>query len=110
MNTKEGLTRASELIKQKRYKEAKKILVLIDHPKAEAWLNRIHEIEADDPFRQPAAKPNRGWGRAACGIFLILLFIALVGWVALSVNQAGVNTRKTIDAMEFEMTLDARYR
>lgn len=111
MNPKQGLARASELIKQKRYKEAKKILVLIDHPKADEWLNKINEIETDDPFRQQAPiKPNRGWGRAACGVFLILLLIAMIGWVILSVNQSGSNVQRTIDAIEFEMTLDARYR
>src|SRR5258708_1944031 len=41
---------ARDLIKNKRYAEARKILETVDHPKAKEWLTKLDEIELGDPF------------------------------------------------------------
>ena len=62
----EKLKQASNLIREKRYIEAKAILSTIsDHPKAQAWVARIDDImadddlfEDDDPFENEKPKLN----------------------------------------------------
>ena len=49
MDIQAQMQQASELIKQKRYEEAKAILIQIDDPTAKSWLIKIEAI-LDDPF------------------------------------------------------------
>ena len=49
MNIDDKLQHAKELIKEKRYQEAKDILLGINHPTAKQWLSKIDSI-LDDPF------------------------------------------------------------
>jgi|GEM_PF-4796366 len=44
MSTKERMTTARDLIREKQYDQARAILVTIDHPKAEEWLAKIDQI------------------------------------------------------------------
>ncbi len=48
MDTRDVLLQASELIKEKRYKEARAMLVKVDHPVAEQWLNKIDALMAKE--------------------------------------------------------------
>ena len=65
----ERMKRAHALIKEKRFAEARDILVTIDNPTARAWVKKIDHIllEEDDPFSdlaparpkpEPKAKPT----------------------------------------------------
>ena len=66
----ERMKRAHALIKEKRYAEARDILVTIDNPTARKWVKKIDHIllEEDDPFSdlapaapkpEPKVKPKR---------------------------------------------------
>jgi len=57
MDVNSQLKSASDLIKQKRYQEAKNILVTIDHPTAKQWLAKIENILMDDPFAGQTSTP-----------------------------------------------------
>jgi hypothetical protein len=46
MDTREALAQASEFIKNKQYTEARAILVKLDHPLAEQWLNKVDALIA----------------------------------------------------------------
>lgn len=54
METKQALTQARDLIKQKRYDDARNILVNVNHPLAEQWLERIDQLAP-----QSAAPPQK---------------------------------------------------
>jgi hypothetical protein len=56
---KEQMLKAQDLIKAKRYDEARKILVKIDHPKAQEWLAKIDNREPVSSVRPAGAKPKR---------------------------------------------------
>jgi len=47
MPKREMMQQASQLIKQKRYDEARRILKAVDHPKAKEWLARLDSIAPD---------------------------------------------------------------
>lgn len=44
MSTKEQMQRARTLIQQKRYDDARALLITINHPKADQWLNRLNRM------------------------------------------------------------------
>jgi hypothetical protein len=49
---------ARDLIKQKRYQEARNILIKINHPTAKEWIVKIDDI-LDDPFSGQIQKPTK---------------------------------------------------
>lgn len=61
--SREAMLEAKELIKQKRYDEARFILKTVDHPTAQEWLAKIDQIappkieDADNPFANPFEDP-----------------------------------------------------
>ncbi|NDJ59917.1 MAG: hypothetical protein GYB67_02260 [Chloroflexi bacterium] len=68
----EQLARAREYIKQKQYKDARRILKKIDDPKADEWLARIDEIE-------PAQRGRSGGRRRIRGLDVALVLLILAG-------------------------------
>jgi hypothetical protein len=60
MSTKDDMLRARDLIKAKRYDEARAILTTIDHPTASDWLDKISGLSSD-PIAHPGiyAEPDR---------------------------------------------------
>ncbi len=63
LTTREYMEEARDLIAQKRYDDAREILVDIDHPVARKWLDKLDEIDPpllDDPFAEAQeAEPVR---------------------------------------------------
>lgn len=57
MDVNSKLQYASDLIKQKRYQEARNVLVNIDHPTAKQWLAKIDSI-LQDPFAGQTSQPT----------------------------------------------------
>jgi len=47
------MLQAPDLIKQKRYAEARAILQTIEHPKAKEWLIRLDQVAPEKPKREP---------------------------------------------------------
>lgn len=62
---------AQELIKQKRYDEARTLLRTLDHPLAPAWLESLQGLGSD----APAARSRRPW----LLVVVALLIIAGIG-------------------------------
>lgn len=44
--SKESLLKARDLIREKRYTEAKRLLKTVDHPTAKEWLQKLDTIES----------------------------------------------------------------
>lgn len=63
MSIKESMLQARALIQQKRYEEARQILVGVSHPTAQKWLAKIDEITMDfgDPFAETETAPPPGF-------------------------------------------------
>lgn len=59
MSTKQKMQKAADLIRDKRYDEARRLLRSIDHPKAREWLNKLDERTAKGK-KSPAKKASGG--------------------------------------------------
>jgi hypothetical protein len=93
MSTEDQLQRARELIKAKRYDDARKLLQRIDHPKATAWLERLEGISDAVPN---GAKRTTS---KASGVpfWLMLVSTILIGIVGLATgffigNSGAIST------------------
>lgn len=76
---------ARELIKEKKYAEARAILNTIDHPTARAWLSKLDELESQ-PRKQ----------RSQLGIMVIV--ILLIVFISLSVAIVVLIVRRPVEA------------
>ena len=111
MDANTQLQQASELIKQKRYHEAKSILVMVDHPTAREWLAKIDTL-LNDPFmaqsQQPAyppqqyppqynAVPPKSYIGASMGLFLFYFFFWIPGIIfnIMYINEANRIQKET---------------
>lgn len=121
--SKHKMLAARELIKEKRYAEARAILRTVDHPTARQWLAKLDEIapetfleaDWDDEAGTPDAAPlpdlapvstsgpqRAGWfSRIRCGCYLILLviFLAWLGFgaaVSLAVRNVVQDVGTTV--------------
>ncbi len=56
MSVRDDMQRAQDLIREKRYAEARMLLQTIDHPKAREWLARLDEIDPPGQAARPAAR------------------------------------------------------
>jgi len=93
MSVKEQMLKARELIKRKRYDEARAILKKINHPKAKEWLAKIDKI---------APEKKSGGGRTVLVRLLLLLIviaIAVVAFVLLSGSDEPDSIDMTITAV-----------
>ena len=79
MKTKKKLVYIRQLIKYKRYNEARYQLVGIDHPTADRWLNKLNKI--DDSYTATTKIPI---------LFLLFSVVLVVGAVVVLVVGGGV--------------------
>lgn len=70
------LTKVQKLMREKNYAEARRILVLLDHPTAHLWLARLDEIQAEMGLEK--AKPRSRTFSRPVMIVLITLSITFV--------------------------------
>jgi hypothetical protein len=73
--SKNKMLQAKELINQKRYDEARKILVTIDHPAAYRWLDNLDVIAPPGTKSPPAMPARKGSKSAGSGGGKVLLLI-----------------------------------
>jgi len=86
MKTKKKLVYIRQLIKYKRYNEARYQLVGIDHPTADRWLNKLNKI--DDSYTATTQLPIA---------FIIFSVVAVVGvCVVLVVGGLAINSAISI--------------
>lgn len=52
--TKQKMIKAKQLIQDKQYAQARRILESVDHPTATKWLSQLDDIELGDPFANMA--------------------------------------------------------
>lgn len=71
MSTDAQMERVRKLIQQKRYDDARALLITIDHPKAETWLNRLNQMAA-------ASTPKQTVTVTADKSFTVKLFVSIV--------------------------------
>lgn len=87
MNTREQLEKARALIQAKRYNEARRLLVQIDHPTADKWLTRLDEI---------APVTTRSNGNLILMVAGGLVIISLLLLVVFLVSRPGSETAPII--------------
>lgn len=82
---------AQELIREKRYDEARKLLEGVDHPKAREWLGKLDALTPGPP-----ASGRRGkWRRSGC---LLALICGVLGIGMAAVGQQGGGGRSLAPA------------
>lgn len=72
MNTEDDLKKAHALIRAKRYADARAILMTVDHPTADKWLERLNDL--DRPPTVEAA-PQSFTGKFVLTIVLLFVFV-----------------------------------
>jgi hypothetical protein len=89
MSTEDQLQRARELIKSKRYDDARKLLWKIDHPKAKQWLERIDGISPVKQSGAVASKSSGGWtsGRII-KVAVVAIIVGAIAFVVIGGMQA----------------------
>ena len=103
----EKLVRARELIEQQRYAEARTILLSIDHPVAQKWLDRLDEIAPEEVIvteaplvdEQRASRPPRTVVRKQRTVPTLLIAL-LSGVIGLVIGLLiGLNLGKSEDGI-----------
>lgn len=62
-STKEKMQQAQQLIKEKRYDEARAILRTVNHDKAYEWLDKLDKIAPEKVVGSPKLKTGKSWKR-----------------------------------------------
>ena len=85
MDKREQMLKARELIRQKKYHEARKLLVGIDHPTAKKWIDKIDEILLGDPLPEKRSKEKTEYGCVVRSVVLLIFVLAslllLASWI-----------------------------
>lgn len=77
--TKRQMMKAKQLIDQKKYADARKLLVSVNHPTAKQWVDKIDAM-------QPAKKQSSGTNPLVVLLFVVAMIVsALIGAVVSSV-------------------------
>jgi hypothetical protein len=78
-DTKQQLQKAKALIEQKRYEDAKAILITIDHPIADKWLDRLSKIGESQAKPVELVKTPKSMGRKiyTCVVYGLLAVICI---------------------------------
>ncbi len=91
--SKQKMLQARDLIREKRFEEARAILQTVDHPTAEEWLRRLDKI---DPPVQAEIPPPARVGRRSRRIYgftllamIIVIAVVSVGVIVLSTNNTS---------------------
>ena len=86
--TAEQMKKAKALIQQKKYEDARAILITVDHPKADVWLNRLNQISSTSP-RTPTiiqqAPQDKSFTVQLFVVIVLLLFWIVPGVIALAI-------------------------
>lgn len=89
------LEAAKELIKEKRYQEARSILEGVDHPTARLWLSRL------DTLMQPSTIGNqsnkRRFSRTQMALFALILILAAAIITTLYVVRTSGPQQQLVD-------------
>lgn len=80
MNTRDQMRRAKRLIQEKRYDEARKLLVTIHHPQAAVWLAKINA-------RSPLPRRRR-WPYTVV-VVIVVLALVLGAWTLWQAAEGG---------------------
>ena len=78
MQTKKALLEAQKLIKAGKYEEARRLLITIDDPTADKWLQRINEIKSDNPSVVVVEEKKRGGCFRNIGIVVVSLIACIL--------------------------------
>ena len=116
------MLQARDLIKQKRYAEARAILKTVNHPKAQEWLAKLDEIDPEFPEvpqqRAKAPKKQREKSGPGClklgfsvgciapALFCVGLIVLVVVIVALVQQGEEKATKDAVDRNEGRGTLE----
>ena len=83
-NTKEKMKRAKTYIQSGEYEKAKRILVTVDHPTADKWLDKLNRISTSSKSATPVQPQpttqvivNSGGG---AGCLVQILYFLFIGW------------------------------
>jgi hypothetical protein len=88
--TKAKMMYARELIKEKRYDEARIILREIDHPKAKEWLNKLdtlHSQNKGNAKSKSTIKRSRISGTIVIALLFLIAFASIAFWILDSDSQ-----------------------
>ena len=78
LQTKKALVEAQKLIKAGKYEEARRILITVDHPTADKWLQRINDITPGDAPVVVVQEKKRGGCLRNIGIAVASLFACIL--------------------------------
>lgn len=93
------LTKAADLIRSKRYKQARALLLTIDHPASIAWLAKIEILETER---------NRRRRRLLLGgLFVLVIITGLITVVAMRISDSVQDIRATINSPLFSEYMQA---
>ncbi|MEQ8672121.1 MAG: hypothetical protein RLP44_20955 [Aggregatilineales bacterium] len=91
------LTKVQKLMREKNYAEARRILVLLDHPTAHLWLARLDEIQSEmgrDKRKSSSEMRSRRWSRSFKMILIVMVMWLMINLLALSVMW--INPKKPL--------------
>jgi hypothetical protein len=83
MSTAEQMRKARTLIQQKRFDDARALLITIDHPKADIWLNRLNQMGSGTAVSQPTS--DKSFTVKLFVSIILLLFWIVPGLIALAI-------------------------
>jgi hypothetical protein len=94
-----AMAKAKQLIEKKKYDDARAILITIDHPKAEEWLNRINQISPTTSQTIVVKEKAKGGCVRNTLVFLGLIFVCMIIGVLANPNartgSSGSGSRST---------------
>jgi hypothetical protein len=102
MTTKEKMLQARQLIQEKKYQEAQKILKTVDHPTAKEWLVKLDKLvkpEIEVPKKSLGANRNLFIGIGALAIILVIGVLAVVAFLPKpdTVSDLPIDTNNPLD-------------
>jgi|GEM_PF-2140719 len=108
-NTKRQMQQAKALIQQKRYDDARAILITVDHPKADVWLQRLNSIAPQEQPSQQKSKSDTGRSNQAIKIALLVAGLVIIGLFAVFMVMDNQIVEQRVDAV-IEAREDANHQ
>lgn len=84
-NTERDLLTAKKLIQEKRYEDAKALLITIDHPTADKWLQRLQTISVPTTSIPQTRDSDQDFTTKLVLTIVLLFFAFLPGLIALTI-------------------------
>ena len=85
MTTEQELAKAKKLIQAKRYEDAKALLITIDHPTADKWLDRLNSLPAGQQEKVKNDATDKDFTAQVVISIFLLLFFFVPGLIALTI-------------------------